>query len=440
MGGLRWLGAAALWLVVWVASGPVAGSPGRAGVPAVTGEPPPTTAAPESGLSRGERGGAASESGVLDPEPGLPPLPPLTKREVERVQAIAAVGGHLNDHRFIKVGDSMTVSRSYLRCFARPMTAWGDHEGLAATVAHFEHEAGRSTNPFLRVSRAARVGWSVRSAIRGARPPVRREIATMRPRFATVMFGTNDLVNRTPRKYAERMWRLLEMLETRGVVPVVSSVMPQRHDPHDNLWVERYNLVLRALTKGRDLPLLDLHRDFLQLPRLGLAGDGVHANVHRAAGRSAPCDFSVEGLRSGHNVRNLRTLQQLARMLKVVRGESVPLGQARKPTVQVAGPVGLAVPHGDMHGWEVPSASRQVFEITVVAAGELHVLAVPHEGPPLRLEIAAKNDQGQTVLGARRSEWLGEVEPGRHRLVVERMGPPVPFVLTVHSGPGPLTR
>lgn len=376
---------------------------GRAGDPRAGGGAEPGARLPRDAAGQGE----PSQAQVATWEG----LPPLTKAQAMRLLSLTAQSPGLDEHSFAKVGDSMTVSRSYLRCFARSGVNWGAFPDLRATATHFREGHRRGRNPFLRDSEAARVGWSVRSAIRGTPSPLHRELRFMRPRFATVMFGTNDIESRAPRRFGRRMWRLLEELEGRGVVPVVSTVLPQRRSAEVNRWVARYNLVLRALTEGRDLPILDLYSDYRALPRLGLAGDGIHGNVYQDRGRAAPCDLTPAGLRFGHNVRNLRTLQQLDRFLAVLRGRPVPLVQS-PPQREEQTP--LSLPHASIEHFGTEGSRARAFPLQLRARRRLNVLAIAKSGGPLTIAVVSAS--GATVL-RRRTDLGISLPPGDYRIV-----------------------
>ncbi len=62
----------------------------------------------------------------------------------------------------------------------------------------------------------------------------------------------------------------------------------------------------------------------------GISGDGVHPNAY--AGCAPHCgstDFSADGLRYGYNVRNLISLEALAKVLRVVIEDGPPDGNTR---------------------------------------------------------------------------------------------------------------
>ena len=80
-----------------------------------------------------------------------------------------------------------------------------------------------------------------------------------------------------------------------------------------------YNGVTRALAQSRQIPYVDLHRALLPLPNHGITTvDGVHLNTYVSAGSARGCLLTTAGLRYGHNVRNLLTLEALSRAWSAV--------------------------------------------------------------------------------------------------------------------------
>ncbi len=276
-------------------------------------------------------------------EPG-PLLWPMTPEVVRHVRDIASRADR-SDDVFAKVGDSATVSRAFLECFGGdpdPIDL-GEHEDLAPTLEHFRGGNAGGIDPFRRDSEAADVGWNARHLLAGDPPPLLREVRAISPRFAFVLNGGNDVEGRDPARFANRMLRIVQHLESRGVVPVLGSVTPREDDPEAERWVRRYNGVTRAIARGRHLPYVDFHQALSALPRRGLAGDRVHPNVLVEDGETRPCDLGPAGLAHGNNVRNLLALQMLDALRRTVvegagaRARATPglrgRGSARDPFV-----------------------------------------------------------------------------------------------------------
>jgi lysophospholipase L1-like esterase len=271
---------------------------------------------------------------------------PIGPALAAQFQAIAAATPRA-ENVFSKVGDSITVGTGFLHCFAGDGVRLDGRGDLQATIDHFRAGNAGGTTPFDRTSLAATVGWSVQSALRGAPSPVEREIDTVRPRFATVMFGTNDIENDNPSYYGDQMRTLVDLLLENGVIPLLSTIPPRDDRASSDAEVPTYNTLVRALAQSRGVPLMDLHRRLSAIPGHGLAGD----NLHLDSAGSGSCDFRADGLSGGNNVRNLLTLQALDRVRRALAGEPPPDadGPGRSGSGTAADPVVIeALPFGDV--------------------------------------------------------------------------------------------
>jgi len=260
------------------------------------------------------------------PPPDAPPVYPAERDHspigptlAAQWQAIARATPRREDV-FSKIGDSITVGAGFLHCFAGDGVRLDGRAALQPTIDRFRAgEAGGST-PFDRTSLAATVGWSVQSALRGMPSPVERELSAIQPRFAIVMFGTNDIENDNPSSYGDQMRTLVDLLLDHGVIPLLSTIPPRDDRASSDAEVPTYNTLVRALAQSRGVPLMDLHRRLMRIPGHGLAGDRLHLD---SAGAGS-CDFRPDGLAGGNNVRNLLTIEALDRARRVLAGEPPP--------------------------------------------------------------------------------------------------------------------
>ncbi len=244
---------------------------------------------------------------------------PLTPEVVEHLRAIAALAPSKKGNVFSKVGDSNTVNTNYLSCFAGSNVDLAGRTALQPALTHFLGGAVGGTTSFDRVSLSATVGWSAFSALTGTPSPLQQELDTAQPRYATVMFGTNDVGFADTHSFGRNLFTIIDTLSLQGVVPVVSSIPPRDDSATADAWVPRYNLVARGVAQARRVPFVDLHRELLPLTAHGLGGDGVHLNVYTPTGARG-CVFTSAGLGSGHNTRNLATLTALDRAWRAVSG------------------------------------------------------------------------------------------------------------------------
>jgi hypothetical protein len=243
---------------------------------------------------------------------------PITPAIAANLRAIAARGPQ-DEHVFAKFGDSLSDSSSFMDCFAGTRVDLGERDDLADTLAWFRAGRAAGGSPFTRDSLAAITGWAARGPIGGHPTPLDREVATVAPRYAVVMFGTNDVDYRRIDQFGSDLWTIIDELIERGVIPVMSTIPPIEGRPRPAARVPLFNLVVRALAEGRRIPLIDLHRAMLALPDHGLRADGVHLTAPSAR---LACNFTRAGLRWGYDVRNLLTLDALDRTRRALAADA----------------------------------------------------------------------------------------------------------------------
>lgn len=248
---------------------------------------------------------------------------PVTDEVVAHLRVIAALSPTKRADVFSKIGDSNTVNTNYLACFAGSNVDLAGRASLQPALQHFLGGMVGNTTPFDRTSQSATIGWSAFSPLQGMPTPLQQEVDTAQPRYATVMFGTNDVGFGDTHMFGRNMFTLIDTLSLQGVVPIISSVPPRDDSASIDAWVPRYNLVARGIAQARRLPFIDLHRELLNVPAHGLGPDGVHLNVYVPTGVRA-CAFTAAGLGFGHNTRNLVTLEGLSRAWDAVEGRPAP--------------------------------------------------------------------------------------------------------------------
>lgn len=238
------------------------------------------------------------------------------------------IGGDVSEHlarlieefpdrandRFIKLGGSSVVSRAFLHCFESDEIELGAREELESVRQRFSASRG---SPFTRQSEATRVGFNLRHLLTGRNPLLLRELRAMNARYALLFAGANDVMGRNPSVYAERLERAVALLLERGVMPILGSIPPRPRSREINRYVDEFNRITEDLARARALPFIDFHAAMSELPKAGLARDGVHPNVYRSAGRTRPCDFTEDGLEYGYNIRNLLVIETLAELMRI---------------------------------------------------------------------------------------------------------------------------
>lgn len=238
----------------------------------------------------------------------------------------AGVAGHLRSIAgastapkvFAKIGDSMTATTSFVACFDGSYDL-GTHAALATTRDYYAAGNAAGTSPYSRVSLAATGGWETRDELVGSPTPLDHELTAITPRIALVLLGTND--NRYGRSldaFAQDLWTITDRAIASGTVPVLSTIAPVNGDPSTDARVPLFNLAVRSIAQGRQVPLIDFHDALLPLPSRGIGNDGIHPTV---AGSGA-CDLTAGGLQYGYNVRNLLTLEALDRTRAALAGQA----------------------------------------------------------------------------------------------------------------------
>lgn len=389
-------------------------------------------------------------------------LAPLTPDVVAHLRAVVARAPDRRDDVFIKVGDSATVNRGFMRCLARPdEVSFGEHAELAETAAFFRGGNAGGIDPYRRDSRAAKVGWSAHNALKGSPSPLMREVWAASPRFALVMFGTNDIEMNRPEVFADRMRAIVDVLTARGVIPILSTVIPRNSDAEADRLVPRYGRVVEAIARARKVPYIHLHAAMVGLPDRGLMSDGVHPSTRVAGNELRGCDFDRQGLQYGQNVRNLLNLRMLDRLRRtILDGEPAPdSGQAaRSGPASADEPAPIArLPYAVMRSTE--NATSELDGYPGCAAekdesGPEHVYRIRLDEPTrLRVQVLHRRDADLDVhlLGDRPTEractaradttLVADVPAGTHHLVVDTFvpegGKPAPgtYVLLVEPAP-----
>lgn len=225
---------------------------------------------------------------------------------------------------FSKVGDSITVGTYFLY-----PVGWGsynlrEYAYLSATVQHFSAAAARDGNSFANHSLAADNGWTSSDILDPARAhpqlcsagetPLECEYRIVRPAFALIMIGTNDVAELPVETFTANLNRMIELSLARGIVPAVSTIPLRGGFP-----VDAFNQSIRSAAARHNIPLWDYGAAMAVLPNAGLSTDGVHPSWP-PGDFSAAADFSRGNLRFGYTMRNLLALQTLDTIWRAAAG------------------------------------------------------------------------------------------------------------------------
>jgi lysophospholipase L1-like esterase len=315
-------------------------------------------------------GGAPVDAGEPDSSDSVVPQPerypfsgrhsPVTEYVVNRWLDIAANSNDRTADTFAKVGDSITVSQGFFSCFDGG-TVDLDGRPLQGTLDYFLAGDAQGTSPFARVSLAAGVGWNAGTVLAGSPSPLSSETAAIKPRFAAIMFGTNDIELGSLDAYTENMMDVVDALIGEGTIPILSTIPPRDDNLLSDAQVPEYNAVVRGIAQSRQIPMVDFHGELEALPEHGLGPD----NLHPSSFGGGACILSQEGLQHGFNRRNLLTLEALDRAKSIV-----------------------------IDGAPAPDASRAIIEGQGTSADPYHVDSLPF------IDVRDTSTQGEANLAA----------------------------------------
>ncbi len=235
-------------------------------------------------------------------------LPQVSERAREIYRLGLALGN--NPQAFSKVGDCLSVPPFFLAGFENPR-----NYRLGTEYAYLQEAIGQFAGSFARPSQAARIGFTVNSALDPARAdnqfcqrgesPLACEYRLNRPSFAFISLGTNgDWL--TDAQYESGLRQIITVSVESGVVPILATKA-------DDLDGGRFNQIVRALAAEYQLPLWDYRLAVEGLPNHGLGTDAAHLQW-------APSYFDDPSrIWSGWQIRNLTALQALDRVWRGVR-------------------------------------------------------------------------------------------------------------------------
>jgi peptidoglycan/LPS O-acetylase OafA/YrhL len=338
---------------------------------------------------------------------------PITPSIAQYLKAITAPGRA--DEVFAKVGDSITALPDFVTCFDGGHYDLGAHPELAEPLAYYLRGDAAGTSPFARTSEAATGGWTAADVLAG---PLDAELSAIAPRTAVILIGTNDnRYGRSLAAYGADLWTIVDRTIASGTIPLVSTLPPIHSDPTTDARVPLFGLVARAIAQGRQIPLVDFYREMLPLPGQGLASDGIHPST------SPDGACFLGDLEYGFDVRNLITLEQLARVRTALAGNapdaSAPL---RAGSGTASDPIRASLPLADLPDLRtgdaadslcLPMTGHQVtYALTGPATFDAYAFTRDGSEAPLDVRVAGG------CLTAGWGEVTAGVPPGTAYLVV----------------------
>jgi hypothetical protein len=368
---------------------------------------------------------------------------PINGSVVASLEAIVARGPGLSADVFSKVGDSITVAPQFLTCFAGTAADLGGFtDELAGTHGHFQLGVVGGTDPYRRESKAASVGksadWAITAPDAGV-APLTVEVDEARPRYAIVMFGSNDVASRSIQTFGASMLEIVDQLAASGVIPLLSTIPPNDQTPERSALVPRFNAVVRGIAQARQVPLMDLHREMLPLADHGLTSDNLHPNAFP----DGACKLTPEGLSYGYNTRNLLALQALDRARAVVEGDPPPeepgpaavVGAGSYDAPFVIG----ALPYTDLHDtsqsphMQIASypgcnasqnegGAEYVYRLTIASAITVRAIVVAAPGVDVDVHLM-RGLTGADCVARNDRELVAELMPGTYHFILDTFVP-----------------
>jgi hypothetical protein len=246
----------------------------------------------------------------------------LSENALTLLQKGQALGNRANV--FSKVGDSITAFTYFLTPIGIGRYNLREYAHLQPAIDYFSQAQARTHNSFANVSLAAQAGWPASRVVhpgagdpRFCEPhetPLACEYRLVRPSFALIMLGSNDVPFTSRSDYERALRRVLETTLARNILPILSTIPPQ-HLGNAGFRVAQFNAIITALTREYSIPLWDYWSALRNLPNEGLSVDGVHPSWVEE-GHNA--DFTLENLQYGIPVRNLTALEAISRVWKAV--------------------------------------------------------------------------------------------------------------------------
>ena len=271
-----------------------------------------------SGGGGGDDAGGGGGNTVGTPIASLDAVPAFDAATLDRVRALRAMGAMrgMRAEVFAKIGDSITESASFLSDIGHGWYDLGGYRALEPTVALFRRTTfADGSNSFTRASSCAMGGWVAAYALSGdPMSALRREMDFTRPAWTIVMYGTNDLDHVSPMEFSGTMTRILDIVESYGSVPILSTIPDRLDRAKAGGRVAGFNDAIRALATARHTPLMDYWRVLQPLPNHGVDTDGIHPSAYAPRGNVSCGVLTPAGLQYGYNVRNLVALFALDRL------------------------------------------------------------------------------------------------------------------------------
>ncbi len=250
----------------------------------------------------------------------------MAAKVADNIRTIYAQGQTLGNRAdvFSKVGDSITVAPHMLHPVGEGLYNLGDYQYLQGVIDYFSITTARDANSFANISIAAGSGWTTDAVLKSkyADPKLCLpdesalvcEYRLVKPAYALIMFGTNDVAHLTVKTYAYNMGLIVKKSIEMGIIPIISTI-PVRIGYEQQ--VTDFNEALVKVARRYNVPLWEFGGAMQGLPDQGLAPDGIHPSIP-PRGYKGAADFRASNLYYGYVIRNLTALQMLDAVLLAV--------------------------------------------------------------------------------------------------------------------------
>lgn len=393
-----------------------------------------------------------------DPDPVLDPTPPapansavpsryspkslhspISQSVANSVREIVSHDRTRQNDVFMKVGDSISSSPDFLNCFVEDSVVdLGNQQNVAAPLQYFRAAHAAGTSSFARRSLAVRSGMNTPWVLTGSPSPLRLEYNAINPRFAVVMFGTNDLSYAgDPRAIRSMYWRwyaqnladLVDELSDEGIVPIMSTI-PMRTNRAN--FIGTMNAVIRATAQARQIPLMEYYSALAKFPNYAIRSDGLHPTIYRDRRDIAhPCVLNDTALNYGMNVRNWLTLQALERVRQVALNPNAAPPDAASPPLAGAGTAASPLQIDTLPFSDQDNRTKH-YSLHFANSTHLRVLAVARRGydacrnagydctgiRDLKIDLTSRGSSGETTLASHPTMIETQVNAGDYRVTV----------------------
>ncbi len=329
------------------------------------------------------------------------------------------------------------MNTGFLSCFAGSDLKLEGYASLEPTRAWFAAPLPSGGSAYSRVSLAATVGWRAVHVVSGSPNAAEEEIAATNAAFALITLGSNDSFEGGLDSFDANLRKLLDQLLSAHVVPILSTIPTRKDSVSADQLAREINALIWLAGETHQIPVINVYDALVPLGDGALVSDGIHLSVYSSGG-SKGCWFTAEGLKKGHNVRNLLTLEGLDRAKRYLLD-----GQDPEPSIaKLSGAGSLADPivvsgfpfaaegntksapaqvDGYSCGTQKEDGGEVVYRFSVSKRGTYRMRVIDDDGVDVDLYLLRAADPKACV--ARHDRLLEEtLEAGDYWLVVDTFG------------------